>query len=406
MSRKLENVCILGATGSIGDSTLDVISRHDRYRVFALTANTNVTAMLALCREHRPVFAVMADESSAAALNDALREEGSDVQVSGGAQALSELVQDPAVDTVMAAIVGAAGLLPTLAAVEAGKKVLLANKEVLVMAGDLFMAAVARSGSVVMPIDSEHNAIFQCLPEQARLPGQSLAASVRRVILTASGGPFLDFTAAELAAVTPAQACQHPNWSMGQKISVDSATMMNKGLEFIEACHLFQLGPDHVDVVIHPQSIVHSMVEYLDGSVIAQMGSPDMRIPIAYGLAWPDRMDSGASFLDLVTTRDLQFRAPDLKQFPCLVLAIAAARRGAGAPVCLNAANEVVVQAFLDGEIGFTDIPVIIERCLNRAGSVLDQPLESLDSVLSLDAHARQLADELVRERTALSGRS
>jgi len=406
MSRELENICILGATGSIGDSTLDVIARHDNYRVFALTANTNVAAMLALCRRHTPVFAVMADERSAGELNDALRSEGSDVQVRGGGLALTDIVKDPAVDTVMAAIVGAAGLLPTLAAVEAGKKVLLANKEVLVMAGDLFMAAVARTGAVVMPIDSEHNAIFQCLPEQARLPGQPLAASVRRVILTASGGPFLDLSTADLASVTPAQACCHPNWSMGQKISVDSATMMNKGLEFIEACHLFQLGPDHVDVVIHPQSIVHSMVEYLDGSVIAQMGSPDMRIPIAYGLAWPERMNSGASFLDLVTTRDLQFRAPDLKQFPCLALAIAAARRGAGAPVCLNAANELAVQAFLDGEIGFTDIPVIIERCLKRAGDMLEQRLDSLDSVLHLDAYSRQLAGELLGECSADSGRS
>lgn len=399
MTEDVQWICVLGATGSIGESALDVISRDDSYRVFALTANTNVAGLLDLCLRYEPLYAAMADETAAAELAGALHEKGCPTEVRSGTEALEAVAADERVGTVVAGIVGAAGLIPTLAAVEAGKKILLANKEALVMAGDLFMSKAACSGAVVLPVDSEHNAIFQCLPHDARLPGGSTATSVRKVMLTASGGPFLDRAADELVTVTPDQACRHPNWSMGPKISVDSATMMNKGLELIEACYLFSLPADAVEVLIHPQSIVHSLVEYVDGSVIAQMGTPDMRIPIAHALAWPRRMESGAAYLDLVKGPDLHFRAPDLSQFPCLALGMRAARSGGRAAICLNAANEVAVEAFLRGRIGFTDIPVIIERTLSMVADAADvtgapEVMTDVDMILRVDAHARAFADE------------
>ncbi|MCB1666390.1 MAG: 1-deoxy-D-xylulose-5-phosphate reductoisomerase [Pseudomonadales bacterium] len=381
---------LLGSTGSIGTSTLDVVARHEQYRVFALTANDSVDVMLEQCRRFQPRFAVMVNEQAADRLARACRSEGLAVEVLAGSDALIDVASHPEVDTVMAAIVGSAGLAPTLAAVEHSKKVLLANKEALVMAGDLFMGAVARTGAVLLPIDSEHNAIFQCLPPESRLAGSANPhPGVRRIVLTASGGPFRDAPLEVLATVTPAQACKHPNWSMGRKISVDSATMMNKGLELIEACFLFGVGPDLVDVLIHPQSIVHSMVEYVDGSVIAQMGSPDMRVPIAHALAWPERMSSGAAFLDLARAGALEFSDPDLARFPCLRLGMEAAREGGTAPTILNAANEVAVASFLAGRSRFTDIPVIIAGVMAQ---MTCRSADSLDIIQQADAQARELA--------------
>ncbi|MEZ5526794.1 MAG: 1-deoxy-D-xylulose-5-phosphate reductoisomerase [Gammaproteobacteria bacterium] len=385
-----QRVTLLGSTGSIGTSTLDVIARHPRYQLFALTANDSVDVMLAQCRQFSPRYAVMVNEQAAQRLEAACREEGLAVEVLAGQQALVEVATHPDVDTVMAAIVGAAGLAPTLAAVEHSKKVLLANKEALVMAGELFMAALARSKAMLLPIDSEHNAIFQCLPHESRLAGSADAhPGVRRIVLTASGGPFRDTPLETLATVTPEQACKHPNWSMGRKISVDSATMMNKGLELIEACFLFGVGPGVVDVLIHPQSIVHSMVEYVDGSVIAQMGSPDMRVPIAHALAWPERMHSGAPFLDLTRAGALEFREPDLDRFPCLRLGMEAASAGGTAPTILNAANEVAVASFLAGRSRFTDIPAIIAGVMAQ---MTCRRADSLDIIQQADAQARELA--------------
>lgn len=389
------SLVLLGSTGSVGQSTLDVLSRHGSHSVFALTANRNVTLMLEQCARWQPACAVMVDEEAAQELRKTMPSASPGTRVLCGADALVEVVSEPGVDTVLAAIVGAAGLPSALAAAEAGKKVLLANKEALIMAGPLFMAAVRDHGAVLLPIDSEHNAVFQCLPESNRLPGRMTAsADVRRIILTASGGPFLERPVAALASVTAAEACRHPNWSMGQKISVDSATMMNKGLELIEACYLFGLPPEQVDVLIHPQSIVHSLVEYCDGSMIAQLGSPDMRVPIAHALAWPERQPSGADFLDLVSSADLQFRHPDTEQFPCLRLGREAAGAGAGSVIRLNAANEVAVASFLEGAIGFMDIPVIIERTLDAAGGGSTGRIHGLDDVLSIDGQARELANE------------
>ena len=358
------HLTLLGATGSIGLSTLDVVRRHsDRFSVYALTASTNVDDMAALCREFRPAVAVMADAAAAEQLERALADL-SDTRVLAGEAGLVEVSEATEADTVVAAIVGAAGLAPTLAAVKAGKRVLLANKEALVMSGQLFMDAVAQSGALLLPIDSEHNAIFQCLPaERVRdLPG----AGVRRILLTASGGPFRNHTQDMLREVTPAQACKHPNWSMGQKISVDSATLMNKGLELIEACWLFNTRPDQIEVHVHPESIIHSMVEYVDGSVLAQLGSPDMRTPIANGLAWPERVDAGVAPLDLFALGRFHFERPDVDRFPCLRLAAEAFEAGGTAPAVLNAANEEAVAAFLSGELCFADIPVIIEHTLAR----------------------------------------
>ncbi|GGY76714.1 1-deoxy-D-xylulose-5-phosphate reductoisomerase [Marinobacter zhanjiangensis] len=394
----VRTLAILGATGSIGLNTLDVVRRHpDRFRVYALTAATRVAEMEQLCREFRPSVAVMADADAAARLADALRDLP-EVKVRSGEQGLVQVASAEAVDTVMAAIVGAAGLAPTLAAVEAGKRVLLANKEALVMSGKLFMDAVVRSGAELLPIDSEHNAIFQCLPaDRIRdLPG----AGVRRILLTASGGPFRTHTPDMLRGVTPAQACKHPNWSMGQKISVDSATLMNKGLELIEACWLFNTSPDQIEVHVHPESIIHSMVEYVDGSVLAQLGSPDMRTPIANGMAWPERLESGAEPLDLFALGRFHFERPDTERFPCLRLAAEAFRAGGTAPAILNAANEQAVAAFLAGELCFADIPVIIEQTL---AAVAVQPADSFDGIMAADAVARGTARA---EIDRLTGRS
>jgi len=389
----IQNVCILGATGSIGKNTLSVISQHpDRYRAFALTANTNVSEMLGLCREHHPAFAVMVDEASAIALRSQLKGAGLKTEVLAGEGPLVELAAHTDVPIVMAAIVGAAGLLPTLAAARAGKRVLLANKEALVMSGALFMSAAEKSGALLLPIDSEHNAIYQCLPSDYRC-GETVPSSVKRILLTASGGPFRTHSYESLKSVNAEQACKHPNWSMGQKISVDSATLMNKGLELIEACWLFDVSPSAVDVHIHPQSVVHSMVEYNDGSVLAQLGNPDMRTPIAYGLAWPERIDAGVSALDLFATKELTFERPDAQRFPCLSLASQAFEQGGTACAMLNAANEVAVAAFLKGNIGFTAIPDIISRVLDTLSS---NEADSIESILLADQEARVQASRLV----------
>ncbi len=387
VSDDLRRVCVLGATGSIGVSTLDVIARHPgRFEVFALAANRSVDRLLEQCLAFRPRFAVLGDPDAAQALRRRLPAELG-TEVLQGEQGLRRVVTDPEVDTVMAAIVGAAGLPSTLAAAGAGKTLLLANKEALVMGGHLLMQAVRRSGARLLPIDSEHNAIFQCLPTGA--DGAPSLRGVSRVLLTASGGPFRSWTHAQMAAATPEQACAHPNWSMGRKISVDSASLMNKGLEFIEACWLFDLGPEQVEVVIHPQSIIHSMVQYLDGSVLAQLGNPDMRTPIAYGLGWPERLDAGVAPLDLVATARLDFQAPDEGRFPCLRLAREAVAAGGTAMAVCNAANEVAVAAFLAGRLGFTAIPEVIEYTLGRV-PVLEPT--SLSVVESADARAREEA--------------
>ncbi|MFS2200457.1 1-deoxy-D-xylulose-5-phosphate reductoisomerase [Pseudomonas sp. Pseusp3] len=389
MSRP-QQITVLGATGSIGLSTLDVIARHpDRYQVFALSGFTRLSELLALCVRHVPRFAVVPEVAAARTLQDDLRAAGLSTRVLVGEEGLCQVASDPEVDTVMAAIVGAAGLRPTLAAVEAGKKILLANKEALVMSGALFMQAVRKSGSVLLPIDSEHNAIFQCMPlDYAR--GLE-AVGVRRILLTASGGPFRQTPMAELAHVSPDQACAHPNWSMGRKISVDSASMMNKGLELIEACWLFDARPAQVEVVIHPQSVIHSLVDYVDGSVLAQLGNPDMRTPIANALAWPERIDSGVAPLDLFAIARLDFEAPDEERFPCLRLARQAAEAGNSAPAMLNAANEVAVAAFLDERVRYPEIASIIEEVLNLEPVVA---VDDLDAVFTADAKARLLAGQ------------
>lgn len=389
MSRP-QQITVLGATGSIGLSTLDVIARHpERYQVFALSGFTRLSELLALCVRHVPQFAVVPEAAAARGLQDDLRAAGLSTRVLVGEEGLCQVASAPEVDAVMAAIVGAAGLRPTLAAVEAGKKILLANKEALVMSGALFMQAVHKSGSVLLPIDSEHNAIFQCMPQDFSR-GLS-TVGVRRILLTASGGPFRQTPLSELAHVSPDQACAHPNWSMGRKISVDSASMMNKGLELIEACWLFDAKPSQVEVVIHPQSVIHSLVDYVDGSVLAQLGNPDMRTPIANALAWPERIDSGVAPLDLFAIARLDFEAPDEERFPCLRLARQAAEAGNSAPAMLNAANEVAVAAFLDGRVGYLEIASIIEDVLNLEPVVA---LGDLDAVFTADAKARTLAGQ------------
>ena len=390
------SVTVLGATGSIGVSTLDVIARHpERYQVYALTGYSRMAELAEQCRRYRPQRAVVATAEQAKGLQQVLRDAGLSTDVSWGEEALCEVAPASDVDVVMAAIVGAAGLRPTLAAAQAGKRVLLANKEALVMSGALFMQAVQASGAELLPIDSEHNAIFQCMPGNY---ADGLArVGVRRILLTASGGPFRNFSQAQLADVTPAQACAHPNWSMGQKISVDSASMMNKGLELIEACWLFDARPEQVEVVVHPQSVVHSLVDYVDGSVLAQLGNPDMRTPIAHALAWPERIDSGVSALDLLLTARLDFEAPDPVRFPCLRLAREAVAAGGTSCAVLNAANEVAVQAFLDGRVGFTDIPVIIEDALTQLPG---ESVSHLEHILSADRLARAHAQRWVRARS------
>jgi len=388
-------VAVLGSTGSIGESTLDVVARHpDRFRLVAIGANRNVTKLAEQIARHRPAYAALADETAAAELRDLLAQRGAaavPTRILAGAGGLTEIAALAEVDAVMAAIVGAAGLRSTLAAARAGKRLLLANKESLVMAGPLLMEAVRAGGATLLPIDSEHNAIFQCMPHNLRVG--EVPPGVRRVLLTASGGPFRDWTREAIATATPEQACAHPNWVMGRKISVDSATLMNKGLELIEACLLFGLPPQQVEVVVHPQSIVHSAVEYQDGSVLAQLGSPDMRTPIAHALGWPDRIDSGVSFLDLVRTARLDFRAPDAEKFRCLALAQAAAQAGGLAPAILNAANEIAVQAFLDRQLNFLEIATVIEAVVARTGGGI---VGSLEDVLAADAESRQRARERV----------
>jgi len=379
---------ILGATGSIGASTLDVVARHpDRFRVVALTAHSQVDRMFELCMRFAPRYAVLVDPASAELLARQVRAAGLTTEVLSGTKALQTVTVLPEIDTVMAAIVGAAGLEPSLAAARAGKRVLLANKEALVMAGALFLDAVRDRGAQLLPIDSEHNAIQQCLPAGAA--GALRGAGVRRILLTASGGPFRTAATAELAAVTPEQACAHPNWVMGRKISVDSATLMNKGLEVIEAHWLFGARAEQIEVVVHPQSVIHSMVEYVDGSVIAQLGNPDMRTPIAYALGYPERIESGVPSLDFFTLGGLGFEAPDLQRFPCLSLAYQALRAGGSAAVVLNAANEVAVESFLRGELAFDRIPALLEEVLARAG---DHPVARLEEILRADRLARDLA--------------
>ena len=377
-------VAVLGSTGSIGRSTLDVLQRHgDRYEVFALTAHSNIARLREQCLAHRPQFAVVVEPAAAAKLSAELNSAGSATRVLAGETALSEIAAHEQVDAVMAAIVGAAGLRSSLAAARAGKRIMLANKEALVMSGALFTQAVRDGGATLLPVDSEHNAVFQCLS------GQGSMRAVRRVLLTASGGPFLRTPASALRGVTPEQACAHPRWAMGRKISVDSATLMNKGLEQIEACLLFDLPPAQVEVVVHPQSIVHSLVEYIDGSMLAQLGNPDMRTPIAHALGWPERIASGVESLDILRTARLDFEAPDGARFPCLGLARAAAEAGGTAPAVLNAANEVAVDAFLQRRLSFLEIPEVIERVLARHRTT---PANSLEDVLNADDWARREA--------------
>ncbi|WP_435104712.1 1-deoxy-D-xylulose-5-phosphate reductoisomerase [Arhodomonas sp. AD133] len=391
----MREVTVLGATGSIGKSTLDVVGRHpERFRVHALTANRNVEAMARLCREYRPRVAVMADEVSARGLRERLAGEAAAPSVLAGEAAVTDAVADAPRGIVVAAIVGAAGLRPTMAAVAGGHRVLLANKESLVVAGPLLLAEAERGGAELLPVDSEHNAIYQCLPAGYRR-GEAERRGVNRILLTASGGPFRERDPSTLHTVTPEQACSHPNWSMGRKISVDSATMMNKGLEFIEACLLFGMEPDAVDVVIHPQSVVHSLVSYADGSVLAQLGNPDMRTPIAHALGAPDRLAAGVEPLDLFALARLDFERPDPARFPCLSLAEAAMREGGTAPALLNAANEVAVAGFLDGTLAFTRIAAVIEATLARLPA---EPAESLEQLMLADARAREIATEWLRQ--------
>lgn len=389
---KIQNITVLGSTGTIGVNTLDVIARHpQRYRAFALTANSRVEPLLEQCRRFEPAYAVVGNADAAELLSKQLRNEGLATVVLCGTEALEKVASMPEVDAVMAAIVGAAGLRPSLAAARAGKRVLLANKETLVMSGKLFMDAVHQSGATLLPIDSEHNAIFQVMPPNIE---QGLAkAGVSKILLTASGGPFRKLAMDELAHVTIAQALNHPNWVMGPKITIDSATLMNKGLEVIEAHWLFDASPEQIEVVIHPQSVIHSMVEYIDGSVLAQLGNPDMRTPIAYALAYPERIPSGVGPLDLFKVARLDFEAPDTIRFPCLRLAFEALRRGDTAPAILNAANEVAVQAFLASKIAFMDIPRMIEDTLS---TMTIAEAASLEDLISIDQAARRVAESWV----------
>lgn len=394
---KQQAICILGSTGTIGINTLDVLARHrEHFSVYALTANRQLERMVQQVADWRPVYVVMSDEDSAAELSTILQQKGLQTTVLAGVAALTDIVQHEQIDTVMAGIVGAAGLLPTLAAVKAGKRVLIANKEPLVMMGQVFVEEAKRSAAVMLPIDSEHNAIFQCLPADVQqataTPFEHTLAEhgVRKILLTGSGGPFLNLDESEFSSITPEQACAHPNWVMGRKISVDSATMMNKGLELIEACALFATDPDQIDIVVHPQSVIHSMVEYTDGSILAQLGNPDMRTPIAHALAWPERIDAGVEKLDLMKMAALEFNAPDMLKFPALKLARQAAETGGTLPTILNAGNEVGVQAFLDGRIRFDQIIELVEETMMAVDYEAKQALEN---VLSADQKAREFAE-------------
>ena len=387
MDKSARRICILGSTGSIGTSTLDVLARHPAaFEVFALTAHSRVDDLAAQCARWQPRYAVLRDEAAAGRLRVLVRETGLRTEVLSGPRALDEVAAHPEVDIVMAAIVGATGLSPCLAAARGGKRLLLANKEALVVGGAFFMQAVSQGGAQLLPIDSEHSAIFQCLPEDR----STWQARIDHIVLTASGGPFRARDPATLREVTPDQACAHPNWVMGRKISVDSATMMNKALEVIEARWLFDLAPSCIRVVIHPQSVIHSMVEFVDGSVLGQLGSPDMRIPIAYALAWPERIGTPANRLDLAAIARLEFEAPDVDRFPALRLARQTLEAGGAAPIVLNAANEVAVASFLDGRIGFTEIAAIVEHTL---GQVHATAPSSIDDVLEIDRTARQCVE-------------
>jgi 1-deoxy-D-xylulose-5-phosphate reductoisomerase len=396
----MKGLSVLGSTGSIGVSTLDVVARHpEKYRVIALTANRDVAGMLAQCERFKPNLAVMADTASASQLAKGLSEKGISTEVLSGLSGLEIAAAIPDAEIVMAAIVGAAGLLPALAAVRAGKRLLLANKEALVVAGSLFMAEVAVHGAEILPIDSEHNAVFQCLPPSGGV--DLTAGGVKRILLTASGGPFRAMPLEQLAGVSPEQACAHPNWDMGRKISVDSATMMNKGLEVIEAHWLFGVEAEAIQVVLHPQSIIHSMVEYVDGSVLAQLGNPDMRTPIAHALAWPQRINSGVESLDLFQVARLDFEQPDLQRYPCLKLAYEVIQAGGTASVILNAANEVAVDAFLSEQLAFTGIARVVNETLQRL------PVEEagdLDTLLDIDRQGRAVAEQVVQNRVITSG--
>jgi 1-deoxy-D-xylulose-5-phosphate reductoisomerase len=393
----MQHITLLGSTGSIGASTLDVLARHpERYAVFALSAHSSVEQLAAQCVQFRPQRAVVGSAQAAAQLSALLRVQGLRTEVDHGPQALCDIASASEVDTVMAAIVGAAGLAPTLAAARAGKKVLLANKEALVMSGQLLIDAALHNGATLLPVDSEHNAIFQCLPAMyGRAPH---ASGVTKILLTASGGPFLTRAVATLDAVTPEEACKHPNWVMGRKISVDSATMMNKGLEVIEAHWLFGTPAEQIEVVIHPQSVIHSMVSYADGSVLAQLGNPDMRTPIAHALAYPERISSGVAQLDLTQMSALQFERPDLLRFPCLALAYQALTAGGTAPALLNAANEIAVQAFLDLKIGFRQIEQVVEHVI---GQIAHGSASSIEAVMEQDGLARASAERFIAARLA-----
>ena len=393
----MRRVAVLGATGSIGRSTLDVIQRHpDRYQVTLLSAHRSVDDMETLCRTHQPAHAVMGDPGAAAVLEERLADLSA-VKVESDAAVLDDLVAESAVDSVVAGIVGFAGLRPTLSAARAGKTILLANKEALVSAGGLFIETVRQGGATLLPVDSEHNAMHQCLPVAS--DGRPDMTDVEKILLTASGGPFRGRSRSSLDAVTPEEACAHPNWSMGQKISVDSATLANKGLELAEACWLFDRRPDEIEIVVHPQSIVHSMIRYRDGSVLAQLGQPDMRTPIAYCLAWPERVDAGVEALDIVSAGRLDFEAPDLEAFPCLALAQWAITKPGGMCV-FSAANEIAVAAFLSGEIRFTDIDRVIDAALKA--TELAEP-DSLDAVQTLDQKAREAAQACIASRLTRS---
>jgi 1-deoxy-D-xylulose-5-phosphate reductoisomerase len=384
----MQNITILGSSGTIGQQTLDVIARHaNEYKVYALAANSNVDALLKQCLQYQPKFAVLLDEKAALDLGAKLKAHNSATQVLAGLSGLIQVSSDDAVDSVMAAIVGAAGLQPAMAAAHAGKRILLANKETLVMAGSLFMEAVKKGGATLLPIDSEHNAIFQVMPPQHL--AQLADGGVKKIILTASGGPFRQFTQSQLENVTPALALKHPNWVMGAKITIDSATLMNKGLEVIEAHWLFNAKPSQIDVVVHPQSIIHSMVEYIDGSVLAQLGNPDMRTPIAYALAYPNRIESGVASLNLLEIAKLEFEAPDKKRFPCLQLAYDALELGGTAPAILNAVNEVAVAAFLNNQIHFLEIAHLIQTALE---TIKIAPVSSIEQLIAADNEARSFA--------------
>jgi 1-deoxy-D-xylulose-5-phosphate reductoisomerase len=420
--KKSIGVTILGSTGTIGGHTLDVISQHaDRFHVVALTANSQIDRLFDQCKKFKPEYAVLVSTDEAMQLESKIKAAGLPITVLSGTEGLERVAEHDHTDYVMAAIVGAAGLAPTLAAARSGKRILLANKEALVMSGQIFMDTVENNGARLLPIDSEHNAIFQCMPTAfssgAARSGSSGAGSpnsgfsssgfsssgftnmgVRRILLTASGGPFRETPLDQLNDVTPDQACAHPNWVMGKKISIDSATMMNKGLEVIEACWLFDTDPDHIQVVLHPQSVIHSMVEYVDGSVLAQLGNPDMRTPIAHALAWPERLESGVASLDIFDIARLDFEPPDFHRFPCLQLAIDAMKKGGTSPTVLNAANEVAVQAFIDGDMRFIDIANVIEHALSEIPS---QPVEGLKTILDTDRLARDVSQAYISQQSS-----